>query len=261
MELHGEHGLLGADDPAPVSVHNPHGRSAFLLICDHAGRRVPARLGNLGVAPADWERHIAWDIGAAGVCASLGPLLDAMCIEQVFSRLVIDCNRTPGHPTSVPLRSDGTEVPGNQGLSDAQIEARVTEIFQPYHSAIAAEIDRRQALGQPVVLIAMHSFTPVMGGFVRPWHAGVLHNRDPLLGRALAVHLRAAGTHVGDNEPYAVSDESDYSVPVHAERRGLPYVELEIRQDLIADRAGQARWAARLAEALPRAAQDIGIRI
>jgi len=261
MELHGEPGVLGKDDPAPVSVHNPHGGSAFLLVCDHAGRRVPARLGDLGVGPGDWERHIAWDIGAAGVCAALGPLLDAMCIEQVYSRLVIDCNRTPGHPTSIPPRSDGTEVPGNQGLTEGQVAGRVADIFEPYHCAIAAEIERRQALGRPVVLIAMHSFTPVMGGVVRPWHAGVLHNRDPRLGRALAVRLRAAGYHVGDNEPYAVSDESDYSVPVHAERRGLAYVELEIRQDLIADPAGQLRWATLLAEALPRAAEDSGIEV
>jgi predicted N-formylglutamate amidohydrolase len=261
MGLHFERRLLGADDPAPVSVHNPHGRSAFLLICDHAGRRVPAGLGDLGVGAADWERHIAWDIGAAGVCAALWPMLDAMCIEQVYSRLVIDCNRTPGHPTSIPPRSDGTEVPGNQGLGELQCAARVAEIFQPYHSAIVNEIERRQALGRPVVLIAMHSFTPVMGGVVRPWHAGVLHNRDPRLGRALALHLRAAGYHVGDNEPYAVSDESDYSVPVHAEGRGLAYVELEIRQDLIADRAAQLHWATLLAEALPRAAEDCGVRI
>jgi predicted N-formylglutamate amidohydrolase len=253
--------LLGADDPAPVSVSNPQGRSAFLLVCDHAGRRVPARLGDLGVGSADWERHIAWDIGAAGVCAVLGPLMDAMCIEQVYSRLVIDCNRTPGHPTSIPPRSDGTEVPGNQGVAEDERAARVAEIFQPYHAAIAAEIDRRQTLGRPVVLIAMHSFTPVMGGVARPWHAGVLHNRDPRLGRALAAHLRAAGYHVGDNEPYAVSDESDYSVPVHAEARGLAYVELEIRQDLIADPAGQAHWATLLAEVLPLAAQEIGIGI
>ncbi len=259
LGLHGTPGLLGADDPAPVSVHNPHGRSAFLLVCDHAGRRVPARLGDLGVGAADWERHIAWDIGAAGVCAALAPLLDAVCIEQVYSRLVIDCNRQPGHPTSIPPRSDGTDVPGNQGLDETQVAARVSEIFQPYHAAIAAEIERRVVLGRPAVLIAMHSFTPVMGGVSRPWHAGVLHNRNPRLGRALAVHLKAAGYHVGDNEPYAVSDDSDYTVPVHAERRGLDYVELEIRQDLIADHVGQVRWAPLLAEALPRAAGDVGV--
>ncbi len=245
--MHGEYLLLGTDDPAPIFVTNPQGGSPFLLVCDHAGRRVPARLGDLGVSAADWERHIAWDIGAASVCAALSPLLDAVCIEQVYSRLVIDCNRRPGHPTSIAPVSDGTQVPGNQAL--------VAEIFLPYHDAIAAEIDRRLAAGRATLLIAMHSFTPVMGGMARPWQAAVLHNRDPRLGHALAAELQAAGFHVGDNEPYSMSDESDYTVPVHAERRGLPYVELEIRQDLIADWEGQVRWAETLAECLPRAVE------
>jgi len=257
--MHGEHVLLGARDPAPVSITNPQGGSAFLLVCDHAGLRVPARLGDLGVGVADWERHIAWDIGASGVCAALAPLLDAVCIEQVYSRLVIDCNRRPGHPTSIAPVSDGTRVPRNQSLGDAERMARVAEIFRPYHDAIAAEIDRRAAAGRATVLIAMHSFTPVMGGMARPWQAAVLHNRDPRLGQALAAELRMAGFHVGDNEPYALSDESDYTVPVHAEQRGLPYVELEIRQDLVADRAGQRWWAQLLASALPRALKDCGI--
>lgn len=251
--MHGDHSLLGAEDPAPVILTNPQGVSAFLLVCDHAGRHVPARLGDLGVGAADWERHIAWDIGAAGVCAALAPALGAVGIEQAYSRLVIDCNRQPGHPTSIAPRSDGTEVPGNQGLGEASKAARVAEIFRPYHDAIAAEIDRRMAIGQPTVLVAMHSFTPVFGGVRRPWQAAVLHNRDPRLGHALAAEMKAAGFHVGDNEPYRLSDESDYTVPVHAERRGLPYVELEIRQDLIGDRAGQARWARLLSAALPRA--------
>ncbi len=251
--MRGDHSLLGTDDPPPVIVTNPQGRSSFLLVCDHAGRRVPSRLGDLGVAPADWDRHIAWDIGIAGVCAALAPLLDAVCIEQVFSRLVIDCNRRPGHPTSIPPASDGTAVPGNLKLTETDKAARVEAIFRPYHDAIAAEIDRRRDLGQPTILIAMHSFTPVFGGISRVWQAGVLHNRDPRLGRALAALLTQAGYHVGDNEPYSLSDESDYTVPVHAERRGLPYVELEIRQDLIAEQTGQAYWATLLSRLLPAA--------
>ncbi len=246
-------GLLAADDPNPVKWFNPTGRSPFLLLCDHAGRAVPRSLGDLGVGPADWDRHIAWDIGAAGVCAALSGKLGAACIIQAFSRLVIDCNRAPGHPTSVVMVSDGTQVPGNHGLSAASVDARVSEIFEPYHRAIAGELDRRTESGEPVAVIAVHSFTPVFGGVARPWQAGVLHDRDPALSLALAEILREDGLLVGDNEPYQLSDESDYTVPVHAERRGLPYVELEIRQDLIAEPLGQAEWAERLARALPRA--------
>ena len=251
--MHDHIPLLGASDPAPVTIANPQGASPFLLVCDHAGRHVPKNLGDLGVAAADWDRHIAWDIGAAGVCDHLAPALDAMCIAQAYSRLVIDCNRQPGHPTSIAPASDGTSIPGNQGLGEAAILARVKEIFQPYHDAIAAELDRRGAAGLTTAVVAMHSFTPVFGGKSRVWQAGVLHNRDPRLSRALAALLEQEGYIVGDNEPYRLSDDSDYTIPVHAERRGLPYVELEIRQDLIADPAGQAAWAKLLADCLPRA--------
>ncbi len=245
--------LLGPNDPAPVRVHDPGAPSPFLLVCDHAGRAVPAALGDLGVAPADWDRHIAWDIGAAGLCAGLAPLLRATWIEQTYSRLVIDCNRRPGHPTSMAPHSDGTEVPGNRNLSGPAQAARIAEIFEPYHSAIAAELDRRRAAGRPTILIALHSFTPVMAGVARPWQAGVLFNRSPGLALALAARLRDGGFIVGENEPYALGDDSDYTVPVHAEAHGLAYVELEIRQDLIAEAAGQIAWARLLADALPSA--------
>ncbi len=244
--------LLGPDDPAPVRVH-PGAGSPFLLVADHAGRGVPAHLGDLGVGTADWDRHIAWDIGIAGLCAALAPMLGATWVEQAYSRLVIDCNRRPGHPTSIPELSDGTAVPGNTGLDQAARDTRARAIFKPYHTAIAAEIDARQAAGQRTVLIAMHSFTPAMGGMARPWHAGVLFNRRADLSLALAALLRDAGWHVGENEPYSLGDDSDYTVPVHAERRGLAYVELEIRQDLIAEDAGQTAWAQLLHAALPQA--------
>ena len=245
--------VLGAGDPSPVCLHNPGAPSPFLLVCDHAGRQVPASLGDMGVPAADWDRHIAWDIGIAGVCAALAPLLHATWIEQVYSRLVIDCNRRPGHPTSIPPISDGTAIPANRILNEAGRLARTKEIFEPYHAAIAAELDRRLAAGQQTVLLAMHSFTPVMAGFVRPWHAGVLFNREPALSLALASRLRLAGFCVGENEPYTLSDDSDYAVPVHAEARGLRYVELEIRQDLIAEASGQGAWARLLASLLPEA--------
>lgn len=250
--------LLAAGDPAPVQTTSGEASSPFLLVCDHAGRRVPAALGDMGVAAPDWDRHIAWDIGAAGVCAALAPALGAACIAQTYSRLVIDCNRSPGHPTSIPPASDGTLIPANAGLEAEAAALRVAEIFTPYHAAIAAELDRRAAAGTASVLVAMHSFTPVLAGVARPWQAGVLHNRDPALSRALARLLAAEGFLVGDNEPYQLSDDSDYTVPVHAERRGLAYVELEIRQDLIASADGQLAWAARLATLLPLAMAAAG---
>jgi predicted N-formylglutamate amidohydrolase len=224
------------------------GRSPFLLIADHAGRAVPSALGRLGLPQSELDRHIGWDIGIAGTTARLSERLDACAILQAYSRLVIDCNRPLDSPGSIVERSDGTPVPGNLDLDAHQRAQRIAEIFEPYHARIAAELDRRASAGRPVVLVAMHSFTPSMAGNDRPWHAGVLYQRDARFAHALLEALRDEGDLVvGDNEPYRVSDATDYAIPVHAERRGLPHVELEIRQDLIADEAGQQAWAQRLA--------------
>lgn len=250
--------LLGADDPAPFSVHRAHGDSPFVLIADHAGQRIPARLGDLGLAQAELDRHIGWDIGIAGLAERLSDKLDAFAILQTYSRLVIDCNRPLGAPGSIVAVSDGTAVPGNEGLDDDARTARALEIFAPYHARITQELDRRSEASPAPVLISLHSFTPVFAGFVRPWHTGVLYHRDTRLAHALREALRAeAGLVVGDNEPYAVSDTSDFAVPVHGEQRGLLHVELEIRQDLIADAAGQEEWAERLARILPKLLPDL----
>ncbi|MFG1300059.1 N-formylglutamate amidohydrolase [Xanthobacter sp. V3C-3] len=246
--------VLAADEMQPVTVFNAHGASAFLIVADHAGNKLPRSLGTLGLSAADRERHIAWDLGIAGVCRSLSGLLDATLIQQNYSRLVIDCNRPPGTAQSIPEASDGTQIPGNTGLDAAGRAARAAEIFAPYHGAIAAEIDRRQAQGRPAVLIAMHSFTPVFGGMRRPWHAGVLHHRDSRLARTLLEVLRGEdGLTVGDNEPYDVGDATDWTIPVHGEQRGILHVGIEIRQDLLARPEEQAAWGARLAVLLPRA--------
>ena len=240
--------LLSPLDPAPVQVLREDGRSPFLLIADHAGRAVPSALGRLGLPQSELDRHIGWDIGIAGTTARLSERLDACAILQAYSRLVIDCNRPLDSPGSIVERSDGTPVPGNLDLDAHQRAQRIAEIFEPYHARIAAELDRRASAGRPVVLVAMHSFTPSMAGNDRPWHAGVLYQRDARFAHALLEALRDEGDlMVGDNEPYRVSDATDYAIPVHAERRGLPHVELEIRQDLIADEAGQQAWAQRLA--------------
>ncbi len=246
--------LLERDEPDPVALEDEAGSSVFFLTCDHAGRAFPRRLGRLGLPEHETLRHIAWDIGIGAVGRQLSQLLDAAVILQNYSRLVIDCNRDPNVASSIPEISELTEIPGNCGLSDEARAIRVEAIFRPYHTAIAAALDRRSAEDRPTALVALHSFTPVFKGVSRPWHIAVLFNRDPRLAHALAELLRAEGDLiVGENEPYAVSDLTDYTVPVHGERRGLPHVEIEIRQDLISEPAGQIAWAERLARLLPTA--------
>jgi predicted N-formylglutamate amidohydrolase len=165
---------------------------------------------------------------------------------------VIDCNRPPGSPTSIAPLSEGTSIPGNENISAADAEQRRREIFAPYHAAIEKHLEARK--NRPTVLISLHSFTPVYAGIPRPWQAGVLYNRDSKLAHALRDLLHAPGDLiVGDNEPYSVTDDTDYTIPVHGEKRGLEHVAIEIRQDLIAHDDGQAYWAHRLAEALPKA--------
>lgn len=246
--------LLANDEAAPVTVYNKGGNSPLLLVADHADNAIPRALGGLGLSAPERARHIGWDIGIAGVSKYLADELDAVLIQQNYSRLVIDCNRPPGVPSSMPEVSDLTPVPGNVGLSDADRAARVTDIFQPYHETIKAELDRRQRQSQPVALIAMHSFTPVYQGVARPWHIGLLYHREVRLSHSLLALLRQQpDLTVGDQEPYTVSDLSDYTVPVHGEKRGIHHTAIEIRQDMIGDEAGQQKWAALLARLLPRA--------
>ncbi len=246
--------LLFPADPEPVEWLRRDGKSPWLLVVDHAGRAVPETLGRLGLPDSEFERHIAWDIGVRGVSEGLAAALDATAIAQRYSRLVIDCNRTPGHPTSIAPVSDQTAIERNRIATEAERAARRDLIFAPYQDAIAAEIARRAAAGQDTVLVAVHSFTPRMNGFDRPWHFGVLFNHERRLGEALLRQAEAEGDLVvGENEPYALSDVDDYTVPVQGERRGLLCVELEIRQDLIADAAGQREWARRLSHLLPAA--------
>jgi predicted N-formylglutamate amidohydrolase len=250
--------LLAPDEPQPVTVTNAGGRSPFVIVGDHAGKYLPRRLQMLGLQEAECARHIAWDIGAGAVCRLLGDALGAVVIRQNYSRLAIDCNRTPGAETSIVELSELTTVPGNIGLSKDQIEARVREIFQPYHDRIAAELDRRRQAGAAAVLIAMHSFTPVFKAAARPWHVSVLYNRDPRLAIILRDLLRCEpGLVVGDNQPYSVSDASDYTIPIHGEQRHLPHVLIEIRQDLIADEDGQDKWARLFTQLLPQAYQRL----
>ena len=248
--------LLQPDDPPPVVVINPDGAMPVVLICDHGSNRVPNGLADLGLDAAARSRHIAWDIGAAAVGRMLADRLDAPLVLPAYSRLVIDLNRDPDDPTAICVISDRTIVPGNRDLSPAGRAARVTEIFQPYHQAVAACIDRHLTRGQRPALVSLHSFTPVIAGWgherqERPWHIGVLFDRDERLAQPLLAALRQRGDLVvGENEPYSGRNGHGYSLDHHGTARGLPHVELEMRQDLIADSAGAARFAGILAETL-----------
>ncbi len=245
--------LLGEGDGPAYSVINPDARTPFVLICDHASKRVPMALGTLGLPPEELERHIAWDIGIANVTEHLAKKFDAVAVLCGYSRLVIDCNRDPASEQSIPDSSDGVDVPGNRGLSSGAVNARVREIFDPYHMFVAELLDHkeRQDNVTPAVVM-MHSFTPVMDGFQRPWHVGVLW--DHADGRMAQPLLQALRAHeslcVGDNEPYSAMNPAGYSMPVHASRHGRPCAQLEIRQDLIADATGTERWAQIVYEAL-----------
>jgi predicted N-formylglutamate amidohydrolase len=246
--------LLAADEPPPFLEIGREGRSNFVIVVDHAGRRIPRRLNDLGLPSSELQRHIAWDIGALGVARQMAAALDAPLVAQNYSRLVIDCNRDPKVATSIPRKSESVDIPGNAALSDADAALRRTEIFEPYHQRIRELLDARAAAGRPTILVAQHSMTNIYHGIQREMHAAVLYNRDRrFAGLVLDELRRDAGLIIADNQPYFVSDETDYTIPHHGEARGLPHVEIEIRQDLVGDEAGQAEWARRITQALQAA--------
>jgi predicted N-formylglutamate amidohydrolase len=248
--------MLTGDEPAPERILRREAASDFVLAADHAGNLIPRALGDLGVNTAERQRHIAWDIGIAAVTETLSGLLDATAVLQTYSRLVIDCNRNPNHPTSIPPISEVTPIPGNENLSDADREARRRAIFDPYHAAITGILDART--GRRTLLVAMHSFTPLFKGVARAVEVGVLYHHETPLSRLMLELLRAEGNlTVGANQPYAITDTSDYTVPVHGEGRGIPHVEIEIRQDLIDTAAGQQGWAERMARLLRAAGERL----
>jgi len=246
--------LLGAGEPPAFIELQKLGRSNFVITVDHASARIPLRLGTLGLPPAELQRHIAWDIGALGVARRVAEALDAPLIAQNYSRLVIDCNRDPKVESSIPLISESSEIPGNMNLSEAEILRRRAEIFDPYHRRIRELLDERLAAGRLTILVAQHSMTDVYKGVRREMHAAILYNRDRrFAGLVLDALRRDAALVVGDNEPYFVSDDTDYTVPRHGEQRSLPHVEIEIRQDLIGNEAGQSQWGARISDVLQQA--------
>ncbi|HEX4479465.1 MAG TPA: N-formylglutamate amidohydrolase [Rudaea sp.] len=254
------HKLLADDEPATFSVAHDDGASPFVLICDHAGNRIPRALGDLGVSASERERHIAWDIGAARVASQLSERLDAFFIQQTYSRLVIDCNRPLDVAGSIVERSELTDIPGNHGIDDASRMLRARDIFHPYHDRIVRELNRRFEAKVPAILVSVHSFTPTYLGKSRPWHIGMLYGRDARVAKILLDRMRAEGEwNVGDNEPYAVTAITDYAIPVHGEGRNIPSIGLEMRQDLIADEKGQTAWAERIARWLSPLPRELGV--
>jgi predicted N-formylglutamate amidohydrolase len=243
--------LIAADEPPPFVAERREGRSNFVIVVDHASPRIPRLLGDLGLPPSQLLRHIAWDIGALAVARQVAEALDAPMVAQNYSRLVIDCNRDPSVTTSIPTVSESSEIPGNIGLTEEQKLLRRKEIFEPYHNHIRALLDERAAAGRPTILVAQHSMTNVFNGVPREMQAAVLYNRDRRFAGLVLDLLRGeAELVIGDNQPYFLSDETDYTIPRHGEQRGLPYVEIEIRQDLLLDETGQREWAMRITRVL-----------
>jgi predicted N-formylglutamate amidohydrolase len=246
-----EAAFLGPEDPPVFEIVNPDGAAPVLLVCDHASRTVPHSLGRLGLDDALLMRHIGWDIGAAEVTRGLAARFDAPAVLAGYSRLVVDCNRRLEDPSAMPEVSDGVAVPGNRALSAEARHCRIEEIYRPYHEGIAAQLARFAAQGRTPAVLSIHSFTPVMNGFVRPWHIGILWDADPRIAVPLLANLRAhADLVVGDNEPYSAKQPVGHTVRAHAVPAGLPHVAVEIRQDLIDTASGARHWAELLAAAL-----------
>lgn len=254
--------MLRPHEPPPFSVVSEDGPGDVLILCDHASPRVPEALADLGVSEQDRRTHIGWDIGALDVARSLAARLGATLFSTGYSRLVVDCNRPLDSATLIPELSGGVHIPGNEGLDAAARAARVEAFHRPYHAAIAAFLDARLARGQRPILLSVHSFTPApLHGRPRPWPIGLLYDpRAPRLAHAFRDALRAAHPTllVGDNEPYAVAEGSDYAVPVHGVARGLLHTAFELRQDGVATPEAAEAWAERLAHAHHQAVARVG---
>ncbi len=247
------------DEPA-FEILNREGATPVLLVCDHASRAFPAHLGTLGVAEPDTFEHIAWDIGAAALTRGLVEALDAPAVLCRWSRLVVDCNRRLADPSAFIETSDGIAVPGNRSMTAADREWRIRTIWEPYHAAIEAELERLLERGVLPLFASIHSFTPLMGEAARPWHVGILWDKDERMPNAVMRSLRnVEGLHVGDNEPYSGRHPTDYTLHAHAAVRGLPYAGFEVRQDLLGTRAGVQYWVGLVGDAIRAALAEPGI--
>ena len=231
----------------------PDGLSDFFLVCDHGGNIIPSNFDNLGLYKRDLERHIAYDIGALGVATILSETFSAPLVWQNYSRLLIDCNRQLDHKNLIPGVSDNTTIPSNESLSEKDRADRISKIFMPYHRKIEELLNCRESQNKKTIFVSMHSFTPVMGGYKRPWHIGILSAGDRSFSDAVKKYLdKNTEYFIGDNEPYEI-DGKDFTVPQHAVKRRLPSVLIEIRQDLVKTLDGQSACATVISEALSEA--------
>ena len=220
----------------------------MILLCDHASNRVPEPYGDLGLAAGQFERHIAYDIGARDVTLGLARRLKATAVLSRFSRLVIDPNRGMDDPTLIMRLSDGAVVPGNAGVDEAERQRRIERFHRPYHDAVAAQIAAARGQGATPLIVSIHSFTPVWRGTPRPWHVGILWDRDAAVAQAMIDGFLSQGDLVvGDNEPYHGALEGD-TLNTHGTRAALPHALIEIRQDLITAKTGVDEWVERVAK-------------
>jgi predicted N-formylglutamate amidohydrolase len=230
-------------------VRRSSSRGPYLIVCDHASNFIPEQLRNLGLTQADLQRHIAWDIGAAGVAELLSERFDSPAVFSGASRLVVDCNRHPDAIDLIPEISDGTIVPGNWQIGEAEKEERRKRYFEPYHDAIDQLLKGRPQ----AIFLSVHSMTECLKGELRPWAISLSSFEDRSLVNPLLEALGSSNEFsVGDNQPYNLDPKVDYSTPSHAIRRGLRHLQVEFRQDEIGTAAGQKLWAERFAMALER---------
>jgi len=244
--------LLQEDEESPLITVNGQGRSPYVLICEHASRLMPKRLGSLGLPEAELSRHIAWDIGAENVARVLSRLMDAPLVLQRYSRLAYDCNRPPEAPDAIPEVSELTSIPGNRGLSAEARLARIREIYRPFHDGVSRLLDARAAAGQRTLLVSIHSFTPVYKGKPRSVELGILHDRDTTLSAKLIKGFPNVDARL--NEPYGPKDGVLHTLNMHGFARGLAHAMIEIRNDLVATERGQDEWGQRLSVPLIQAA-------
>ncbi|MBK8161233.1 MAG: N-formylglutamate amidohydrolase [Rhodospirillaceae bacterium] len=249
--------LLRADEPPAVEIVNRDSDATLLFVCDHASHRIPHALHDLGLSRVEIEAHIGWDIGAAQLARSLASAFAAPLVLTGYSRLVIDCNRPLVSDGSIPRTSAGIAIAANTELSAAAQKQRQDAFFHPYHDAISELLDSRAARDVPTALFAIHSFTPDYPGEERPWHVDFAYHRDRRLAGLLLDNIDVPGLVVGDNLPYAVEDDSDQTIPQHGERRGLPHVLVEIRQDTLATPTAIGTWSERLIALIDRLKPEI----